>query len=373
MWKPNQPAQSQTEWVQAAAQLPLAFAQVREDPWIDRAVVSRLPPRPAIMMIASAGCTAAFLCTMDLSEVHLVDLNPAQMALTKLKLRLLQTADSQTRMQVLGHQPLDPQERKAAVTTLLRELDLAEDALGPRELVGEFGPDYVGRYEWVFARLRDEMAPLQGELDALLTLTDTAEQRRRVQPETPLGKQLDTALDRVMDLPNLVALFGPGATANRVQPFSRHFADRIRHVLATMPAATNPYLHQMLRGTFPDAVVYPWLTAERQRTVPSVSWTVHPMTDALRATDGNRYDVVHLSNILDWLPPSQAEETLRLAARVLRPGGIVVIRQLNSRLDIRRLRSDFSWEDDFSAELQAHDRSFFYLQLHVGRKKRVAA
>ena len=42
-----------------------------------------------------------------------------------------------------------------------------------------------------------------------------------------------------------------------------------------------------------------------------------------------------LSNILDWLPREAATATLASAARALRPGGYVVIRQLNSALDIR--------------------------------------
>jgi predicted SAM-dependent methyltransferase len=40
-------------------------------------------------------------------------------------------------------------------------------------------------------------------------------------------------------------------------------------------------------------------------------------------------DFVHLSNILDWLTPEEAIETLSAAYRSLRRGGLVLIRQLN--------------------------------------------
>ena len=66
--------------------------------------------------------------------------------------------------------------------------------------------------------------------------------------EHELGRALDTAFDQVMALPNLVRLFGEQATANPVQPFARHFAEQTRHILATLPAADNPYLAQLFRG-----------------------------------------------------------------------------------------------------------------------------
>jgi len=42
-------------------------------------------------MVASGGCTAAVLATMpNVAAIHLVDANPAQLALARLKLRLLE-------------------------------------------------------------------------------------------------------------------------------------------------------------------------------------------------------------------------------------------------------------------------------------------
>ena len=48
-------------WVADAAALPIAFAQVREDPLIDFCVVERLGAAARLIMIASGGCTLAFL------------------------------------------------------------------------------------------------------------------------------------------------------------------------------------------------------------------------------------------------------------------------------------------------------------------------
>ncbi|HVR73335.1 MAG TPA: hypothetical protein VMT52_03350 [Planctomycetota bacterium] len=91
------------------------------------------------------------------------------------------------------------------------------------------------------------------------------------------------------------------------------------------------------------------------------------MTSALAAEPG-RFDFVHLSNILDWLSPVEARDTLELAWGALRRGGLIVIRQLNSTLSIPDLDARFEWLDAFSAPLHAADRSFFYRAIHVGRK-----
>lgn len=356
-------------WVAEAAKLPLAFAQVREDALIDYVVADEVGAGARITMVASGGCTAAMLASQmtRAGRLHIVDPNPAQLALTRLKLRLLETADTPGRLAVLGHAPMPAPERAARMASGLAALGLPADALGPPGLVAEIGPDHVGRYERCFDHLRRAFGDLGGELAELLRLSDPAEQSRRVAPDTPLGRRLDEAYDEVLSLPNLVGLFGAAATQNRVEPFARHFARRTRHVLATLPAVKNPYLWQMLAGRYPPGVEAPWFAAPPPGPSLTVTWHAGPMDDALRAEPG-AFDVVHLSNILDWLTPDQAGATLQLAAAALRPGGRVVIRQLNSTLDIPALGQSFEWEED-GATINAHDRSFFYRALHLGRRR----
>jgi S-adenosylmethionine-diacylglycerol 3-amino-3-carboxypropyl transferase len=356
-----------TSWLTAASALPVAFAQVREDSLLDHEVIERLGRPARVMMVASGGCTAVFLAaSLRTSLLHLVDPNPAQLALARLKLRLLVHAEPGRRLALLGHTPLNSDERRAALSEELDALGQAADALGPPEFVAQVGADHVGRYERLFVALREALRTHADDVAALLQLTDCAEQARRVDPATALGRALDDAFDTVMALPNLVRLFGEGATRNRVEPFARHFARRTRQVLATLPAASNPYLWQLLRGRFPAATVYPWLRAAAPVRMPEFVCTATPMATAL-AEVREPFDVVHLSNILDWLAPEEARHTLELAGRALRPGGFVVIRQLNSTLDIPSFGEQFQWQSD-AAALHARDRSFFYRGLHIGRR-----
>src|SRR5688572_14880066 len=94
-------------WAQAAAKLPIAFSQVREDPRVDEAALHTLGSGARVFMIASGGDTASALSAGGrVGHLTLVDLNPAQLALTRLKLRLLRFVSRVERLKILGHLPM---------------------------------------------------------------------------------------------------------------------------------------------------------------------------------------------------------------------------------------------------------------------------
>src|SRR5438034_3296535 len=196
-------------WVLDAGRLPVAFAQVREDPLIDAWVVQKLGPEARIIMIASGGCTLSYLvATCRVARIDVVDPNPAQIALARLKLHLLRNLDRPSRLAILGHAPMSAEEREEWLGMALRILCMTAEAIGPPGVWSREGPDHAGRYERVFAQLRKELEGQAPEIEQLLSLRDPPEQARRVAPATSLGNTLDQAFDRVMDLPILIGLFG---------------------------------------------------------------------------------------------------------------------------------------------------------------------
>ncbi len=360
--------ENRQSWVENAVALPVAFAQVREDALLDQEVVNGLGAEVRLIMVASGGCTAALLASMpQVRCLRIVDANPAQLALTKLKLRLLSEPSAEQRLQLLGHLGMPAVARRQKLKALFSEIGLAENVLGPIALVSRLGPDHVGRYERVFAALRRALASSQTELDSLLSLSKVSEQIRMAAPESPLGSRLDKALEDVMSLPNLVRLFGAEATNNPLAPFSLHFARRIRRVVADWPACDNPYLWQMLKGRYPTGSFAPWFDCAAPKPFPEIAFANASMGQALESA-GEPCDFIHLSNILDWLSPQAAARMLQLAGRALKPGGRIFIRQLNSALDIRRAGAMFEWLDKESEALHKKDRSFFYRALHLGKR-----
>jgi S-adenosylmethionine-diacylglycerol 3-amino-3-carboxypropyl transferase len=209
---------------------------------------------------------------------------------------------------------------------------------------------------------------VRAELEAVLALADPAEQARRAAPGTGLGRGIDAAFAEVFAHETLVRLFGEGATRSPVEPFHLHFARRVRHALAALPAADNPWLHQMLAGRFPAGARYDWLDASPPAEPAEVVVSVETIEAALASSDAASLDFVHLSNVLDWLAPEEAGDVLAATVRALRPGGLLILRQLGSTLDVPGLRGGVAWDPAWAAALHARDRSFLYRALHVGRR-----
>lgn len=355
--------------LQWATQLPLAFAQVREDALIDAKVIKRLARPASVAMIASGGCTAAYLAGIPgVKQLYLVDANPAQLALTRIKLHLLQTEGLEQRLQYLGHKACSTERRADWLSAVFTQLKLDWNCLGYFEQVVRLGPDYAGRYEQLFAILNLELQAYAPSVERLLQLDNTQQQISMTLQNTPFGEALDKAMARVMDLSVLTMLFGSEATKNRQQPFSQHFVQRLHHVLATLPARNNPYLWQMLGAGYPKSVYAPWMHLAITEILPDITFFQGYMAEALREKTG-AFDMIHLSNILDWLSESEARSVLELAYQALRPGGYVLIRQLNSRLIIPELNQQFSWLESEAATWLSEDRSFFYRALHLGHKQ----
>lgn len=315
------------DWLQQAASMPIAFSQVREDPRLD---VEICRPGDSVVMIASGGDTAVCLSRRPLHRLVVVDMNPAQLALTRCKWHLSREAEREQTLRFLGHASGPRYVRRT-----LAELGLPENALGPIEFVEERGADQVGRYELLFAQLRRELK------------STTQEQ----------------AFQKTMALENLVALFGQQATQNPRRSFADHFSWRTSRAQARPDAAVNPFLGQLLRGKFADEQPYDWLK-DWNPPLLSLEYVQAPMLQALREMAPASANVVHLSNILDWLTVKEASELLQAATRVLKSGGRTIIRQLNSTLDIPSLETGLSWSE-IDPE---RDRSFFYPHIHLGHK-----
>jgi S-adenosylmethionine-diacylglycerol 3-amino-3-carboxypropyl transferase len=313
-------------WLQEAAALPVAFAVVREDPRIDLEVLDHLGGRPRVLMIASGGETALCLARRPLADLLLVDANPAQLELVRLKWKLAQM-DRRVALGLLGYSPMDR-------SSTFEGWGLRDGRLGPFGAVCEWGLDFLGRYEAVF---RDHQS--HGEFE------------------------------RSFRLETLVQLFGEGATQNPRRSFASHFAERCQLARSRADAASNPFLNHMLLGILPEQVTWDWLAPETwAEPLSEPEFRCGEMLEVLRTLPDASRDYIHLSNILDWLTPEQASQLLNEAWRVLSRKGVVLIRQLNSSLEIPALSSPILWDQERGRSLVERDRSFFYPDIHWGTK-----
>lgn len=354
-------------WAIAASSLPLAFAQVREDPRLDLELARGLSSGSKVVMIASGGDTAVCLGRLPLS-LHLVDLNPAQLALSRLKWQLAEDGNLEETARLLGHLPMPVDERRTKLSEKLAGLNLEPSVLGPIDFVAQVGPDQAGRYELTFEKLREKLTDHRRELDELLLSPIPIEGFHL----TGAGQAVEVAFREVMSLGNLVQLFGNEATQNPRRAFSEHFADRTNEAFRTMPPRSNPFLWQILAGRFHPDHPYDWLTRESfdgKRLTEDIHWHQGKMDQLLESFPDQEMDLVHLSNILDWLSPDAAGKLLQQVSRVLKPNGRVIIRQLNSTVDIAAIDVGLTWNIEMGKRMEHRDRSYFYPGIFIGRRR----
>lgn len=356
------------EWVHHSLDLPLRFAQVREDPKLDAWVVRRLPEDSTLLVVGSGGCTLALLATMaNVGSIHVVDPNPAQLALCRVKLALLRDRDVQSRLEILGHRDATIEAREHQLHRICADTGIEVEGFGPSDFISDFGLDYAGRYESVFRQISNSIARHPDDVLDLLRLESARDQARWLQSKPEFVARLLESFNQVMDLENLVVLFGETATQNRVMPFSTHFFQRTIHALHCFNASTNHFLWQVLATSADSKPFAQWLKLPRQKVSVDTCFTSDTLQNYLAEVDVN-FDYIHLSNVLDWLSEDEARSLLELTWNRLNPTGYTLIRQLNSDLPIRTLGDYFTWLDEESETLHRADQSYFYRGVHCGQK-----
>lgn len=347
-------------WVREARQLPLACGQVRHDPLQERELVRRLDRPARVLLPASGGCTAALLAADPrVRELDLVDPHPAQLALTRLKLRLLQEPPAE-RAQLLGHTPCPLEARAERLTRLLEQLMLPAQVLGPGEALARLGPDYLGRQERAWAALRARLRDQQFDLRALVELRAPDEQARRVRPEALLGAALARAC-RDTFAPAHVAALADGLAVS-VVPAGEALLACLQQVLTARPAAGNPWLWQLLIGRHPPGVAAPWLELPARAELPPVRWHATGLLEALEAGQGP-WDLI----VLEAVDPAAARETLAHARRRLTSGGLLLVRGLDPGVDPAELGPGLAWDAEGAQRLNEEGRAVLGGPLHVGR------
>ena len=321
-----------------------------------------------MLVVGSGGCTLAVLAPLaNVSAVHVVDPNPAQLALCRVKLAMLQSTPQVSRLEILGHRTLNPDSRKLRVEEICDQTGDTPESFGASDVVSEVGLDYVGRYESVFRQIGNSVGSFPDDVLDLLRLDSSSAQARWLQSHPDFVARLLESFDQVMALENLVTLFGETATQNPVMDFSTHFFQRTVHALHCFNANSNHFLWQVLASSTLSKPVARWLNQPVQNVSAELIYEPATIQDYLAQTD-IQFDYIHLSNVLDWLTVEDARSLLELTWRRLKQKGFTLIRQLNSNLPIRSLGDRFSWLNEESDFLHREDLSYFYRGVHCGQR-----
>lgn len=346
------------------------FGQSQEDERTEAAALY-LTSTDSVISIASAGDMPLSLAAMGAQHVTAIDIDPAQIALTALKLAAVQTLSREEAMGFLGYLPMEAAERQALFVTV-------RPALSARDLVfwdaasSEIGKGaiWVGRFERYITWLRRIVVPLLGRrgVESLFECKTTTEQEK--------------VFDRFIDKFYLKGIFriafnkkaysgrgmDPRSLAQRDSsvPLGDQYFGWFRSFCTANLAHDNYFLQLSLLGRLTDASAGPaYLSEAGYQTLRSGTVTVDlhlgDLVQFLEDAKPGSFNKAHLSNICDWMNQESFEKVIRLLAAKSVPGGRIVWRFLHvDRALSDELQSQVTVERSYGKMLRECDRYPFY-------------
>jgi S-adenosylmethionine-diacylglycerol 3-amino-3-carboxypropyl transferase len=310
------------------------FAVVREDPAVEIELIQHIGAR-AVALVASGGCTALELKhRFDSMEVTAFDTNPAQIDHVRQKMSAVAAGDGPS---------------------------LNVDTPDPR------GLNQRGMFEKLFRILRFSLLEFISPLDQIESYFDprlSDDARSQLVQSWLENPYWGACFGNVFHDAILHAMFGPDATQHaHPGSYPSYFSGVLARGLLDPLGHRNPFIQHILLGRY--------LVADAPSYVHARRWLdIELIRGGLERVDRlDRFDLVQLSNILDWSSDSYALQCAQHLANHMRRGAYLLIRQLNNTRPLRAIFSPaFRFDDRLSHELLARDRSLFYNRIEVARR-----
>jgi S-adenosylmethionine:diacylglycerol 3-amino-3-carboxypropyl transferase len=347
------------------------FALVREDPAIERALVTRSGAK-RLVVIGSGGCTALSLLSDGVEEVRAIDASPAQTALLALRVAAVETLDRDAYLRFVGGAPDD--DRLATWGRLRAHLpDEARrywDALPDAIAEGVDGSGVTEAfYRYIGRSLRRSDWPDDVWL-ALLASPSMSEQRALLASHFA-DARFRVALEMLLSRSTHELFYPPSVFAQVAEhDFARFFARRFREFAETQPLRGNYFLSQLVFGRYlldEPGGVPPYLTTDgyavARRNLHKLRVVTGRLEDVLDASAPA--DAFFLSNVLDWASVEQGERLGAAVVRAARPGAVVLLRHMLGRPGFP---ASFAVREDGDAAQAARqvERSFLYGAVSIG-------
>ena len=343
------------------------WIQVEEDIDVTVAGLGKIVPNGRILCIVSGGCSIAGLLLAGAREVVAVDINSAQLGVARLKLvslaRLsadefydLWLRDSSTRRQGI-YQKIRRDLGKDDRRWLDNWLPAISDGI---PLVDAGGMEGVGSeikrtHPELYRKLRQWLQSGENSVSFLEETARLVAELRQERSERHFGSSADSESD----------------DRNVSAEMKAHFIERFRFLIRSLPIVGNPYLAHLLLGTYPAFAMLPYFTDTGRRLLRNklddVTLLESDLSDAVASMQSGSLDGADISNVGDYLPPTEWERLLYGLRRVVRFGGVVVHRNFIWN-EPYAVSPGFRREVTLSRRLHTRDRSFVYRAFTVDRR-----
>lgn len=368
------------------------YNQIWEDPAVDLEALE-LGPESRVVAIASGGCNILNYLLADPRSITAVDLNPAHIALTRLKLagirhlpdhdaffRFFGFADetSNLRAYVRYLRPnLDEETRRfweGKVPFAGRRINYFVKGLYRHALLGKF----IG-----FAHKAGRM--LGGDPSRILTATSLAEQQRIFDEDVApiFERKMIRALCRMP-----LSFYSLGIPPAQYEALKRDadgdivglFRERLRRLACDFPIEHNYFAWQAFSRSYDREkrqAVPAYLSAENftrlRRNIDRVEVHLVSMTEFLGHQKEATQDAYVLLDAQDWMTAETMNALWREIGRTANPGARVIFRTagrsspLPLTLEAKTL-APWRYEEARSLELLDRDRSAIYGGFHLYRR-----
>ncbi len=376
-----------TVWFQG-----LVYTQIWEDPRVD-ANALRLDDTSRLLTISSAGCNVLNYLTYEPEKILAVDLNPAHVALTRLKiqaLRHLPDHDSFFQFFGVGAGPENVEAFKTHLKPRLGENTRQFWASRPwgglrRPRIHAFEEGFYEhgilprfqRFAGLVSRLVQGRRPAE-----LLDATSTNDQRAFF--EDCVAPFFDHPLVRRLGR-QPAALYSFGIPPSQYQRLADAadtsivglYRDRLERLVCGFPLSDNYFAWQAFgrrydtenRQALPRYLRRSHF-AQLRYDLDRVETRISSLSEALRVQPDNSFDSFVLLDAMDWMEPTEIASLWSELARVGAPGTRIIFRTAGPQSVVEpalpsALRSRFTYERARSEALWKKDRSAIYGMFHL--------
>jgi len=345
--------------------------------WEDyRLVTEALRPRrdTNVLSIGSGGENSFALLLHNPRRLTVLDMNPAQLSVIKIKAAGIEALTFEDFAQYAGFSPSSrrPQLHKHV-----------ERYLGDEEkMFVQHHPDilrsgiaHIGRFEKYLQKFRTLILPLvlsKKSVEEYLSLDSLDEQMDfyRTRWDTRRWRALFSFFfsERTMSLLGRKKEY---FAYNGIADVSGHYASRAQHGITEIPAHTNPYMHQILTGTIPVPFAgHPYLDERNfdalKGLLPKMEYVCDDICSYVRSQT-EPFDACNLSDVFEPLSQDVYESVLGALAQGMTPNGVVCywnnLVNRSSHPSVNTMVKD----DPLSRALTLEDRVFFYSRFLVER------
>jgi S-adenosylmethionine-diacylglycerol 3-amino-3-carboxypropyl transferase len=352
----------------------LFFAQVREDPVLE---ISALQPEAqhTLVVVSSGGCTALSLLAAGAGRVIAVDLNSTQNHLVDLKAAAIALLPWEEALTFLGARPATARSRRASYLEIRSRLSPAARAYWDRNdsalRRGVIRSGVSERFAKVIVKAITLLVHGRSRQRRLLACRSLDEQRELYAREwnTWRWRALFALL---MSRRAFNRTYDPAFFAHiENRSFAEHFLALAERALTEVPVKTNYFLHQMLTGHYPagdsEESLPPYLSRDGiDRLRGELTLVDGSYTDVLKRMPDGSVHGFSLSNICEWMTPTEIEECFAEIHRTAAAGATLVFRNFVGWTEVPASWRDCIIEDrERSERLIAGDRSMVQRRIAV--------